>query len=206
MRNMDWKVVGTAVLAAVVVSTAIFAQSPTASTGSSGAVVLVDGNNHELGTVLGLTPQLPAIQTPNSFVVFRNGFFIAMQFGGRFPVGFDPGSQIFWTDANCTGDAYLNTGGVGAVMSRRMVIYSHQTNSLYVASGTGENTVSVKMPQNAQSIENGQLSPDGFSSCANGSFGRQAGYLLTSFDASRLGWQLSGDPLRVTAPVSFKQR
>jgi hypothetical protein len=205
VTNKYLKLALTLILAALAMKFAIFAQSSATSSAASvsGAITVLDGNKHVLGTLLGLTPQQPGIQEPNSFVIFRNGYFIAVQFGGKIPVGFETGSQIFWTGPNCTGNAYLSSGGGDSLMSRRMVIFSRQTNSFYVASGTGENALATTLQQRGESIESG--GPNGTSTCSNGSFGI-SGWLLTPFDAGqRLCWELAGDPLRLTGPVEFKQ-
>jgi hypothetical protein len=157
------------VLAALAMKFAIFAQPSATSSAApvSGAVTVLDGNQHVLGTLLGLIPQQPVTQQPNSFVI------------------------------------YLASGGVDWLMSRRMIIFSRQANSFYVASGTGENAAATASQQLAESIETG--GPNGSSTCYNHPY-TIIGWLLAPFDASqRLNWELTGDPLRLTGPVDFKQ-
>jgi hypothetical protein len=194
---------------------ATFAQSPTDGRWErpgSGAVRVFDRNRHLLGTLVGLTPTEPAPNEPLSFVLFRNGYFISMGFNGQFPVGFEFGSQIYWTGSNCTGDSYLSSQdgpSPAPVMSRRTVIWDgNAANSLYVASGHGEYAVAVETPVVSAEIANSTL--PGTSECFDlppAGPSHIVGWLLTPLDARKvLGWDLSGTPLRVQAPLQFKDR
>lgn len=188
------------VLAAVAMKFAMFAQSPATSNASLGAVQVLDGNNHVLGTLLGLGPVLNSVaapQQPNSFIVYRNGWFVTLLFGGRFPLGLEKGTFLYWSGPNCTGSPYLPAGS--EPISRRLVIYSTAANSLYRASGSGELALPATPAQQFHSVE----IPNG--GCGNGVYGGFSTWQLEPFDANRLGWELSGNPMRVTGPVTFKQ-
>lgn len=193
LKNLKTAITLAVIFAAMRIAT--FAQSST--TGGTGAVKVLDGDNHILGTLLGLTPSLPNEFEPSSFVVFKNGYFIALQFDGFFPVGFEYGTQIWWTGTNCTGNAYISSE---SPMGRRLVVYSRQSNALYVPSG-GANVAPVTVK--ALSIESGNGET---SSCSNSSSGyTETGVPLTAFDAEKLGWNLCGEPLHVMGPVEFKE-
>ncbi len=206
MRNTCLMTAGTLTLVAFLTITT-FADSPETGSRSerSGAVQVFDSKNHLLGTLVGLTPPQPTPNQPDSFVLFRNGYFIAMSFEGKFPVGFETGSAIYWTGPNCTGDPYLAANqNPGTTMSTRMVIWDGlAANSLYVASGAGEEAIAVQLPQ-VGSAEFAPGTAAGTSSCTNGVQSNIVGWLLKPFDASKaLGWNVSGDPLQVQAPLHF---
>ncbi|HLV86634.1 MAG TPA: hypothetical protein VKV39_06620 [Candidatus Sulfotelmatobacter sp.] len=170
---------------------------------SPGAVKVFDGSNHLLGTLVSVTPTT-GNTAPDGFVLFRNGYFIAMGFTGKLPAGFQS-NTVYWTGANCTGDPYLYAGDQ-ATMSRRMVIWDGlAANSLYVPSGTGEEAAAVKMPQ-VGSAE-GEATQAGTSYCTNEVQPNITAFLLSPFDPVKvLGWNLSGTPLRATGPLQFKEK
>jgi hypothetical protein len=191
-------------LVALVTAMAIASVAQTSTTPlsvGSGSVKVLDGQNHVLGTVLGLTPSLPNEFAPNSVVVFKNGYFVALQFDGTFPVGFEYGNQIFWTGANCTGDAYNSSE---SPMGRRLVVYSRQSNSLYIPAGTAASPPAVTVA--ALSIESGSGENSTCSNAQSGTTFTETGVLLAPFDAqTSLGWNLCGEPLHVMGPIAFKQ-
>jgi hypothetical protein len=202
MTNKYLKATVTLAVTVAVSGIASFAQSSTTTNPAlSGAIKVLDGENHVLGTLLGLTPNYQET-VPDNFLVFRNGFFVALEFGGFLPVPF---TGINWTGRDCTGDAYLYAAAsTGARMGRRFVVYSRQSNSLYVPSGTGASAVAVSM--DVQSGEVGGTGAEGSSTCLNFSqVVNEPGFLLTSFDAKKLGWSLCGAPLHVKGPVTFKE-
>jgi hypothetical protein len=176
----------------------------------SGSVRVLDANDHVLGTVVGMLTDALLQQPPNGVVIYSNGYFIGLLFSGRFPAGL--GAQIYWTGSNCSGNGYLsdfNAPRAGVVMGTKVVIYSGQTNALYVPSGAGASVASI-LAGTVHSIENsGQLNgtyPDGSSDCSNGAFNSSTGWLLSPFNASTmLGWTLSGNPLGVPGPIKFQQ-
>ena len=119
---------------------------------------------------------------------------------GKFPV-----SQIWWTGASCTGNGYLNDANGsngGRVTAAKRVVFSGQTNTLWVPSGSGASITSASAP-GIQSIENSGLA-DGASTCTSEP-GTEGGWLLTPLDAATaLGWTVSGSPLGVAGPIKFQ--
>ena len=104
---------------------------------------MLDANDNVLGTLIDLFPVGPGVEPPNGVVIFTNDYFIRVHFSGKFPVGLG-GEQLWWTDANCMGHGYLDDRqGLGNVMGTRVVIYSGQTNSLYVPFGVGATAISI---------------------------------------------------------------
>jgi hypothetical protein len=157
-----------------------------------------------LGTLIGFDN--------NTALVFKNGYFVSVDFSGKFPV-----SQIWWTANNCTGTGYLNDGNganAGYVMGTEVVIFSGQTNSLYVPTGAGASATSIPAP-GIQSIENSGLTtgppnfissnPDGSSNCSSQASATHGGWPLTALNAATaLGWTVSGTPLEVAGPLKFQ--
>jgi hypothetical protein len=163
-----------------------------------------------LGTLIGLAPTAPSNGMPNGVVVYKNGYFITLEFSGKFPIGVFTGDlvlRILWTSTTCSGNGYLwdNNGHGGIVMGTKIVIYSGQTNSLYVPSGAGASATSTLAP-GFQSLEfTGAV--DGSSSCQpnSGLISSGSGWLLSPINASTaLGWSVSGNPLGVAGPIKFQ--
>jgi hypothetical protein len=154
MTDKYLKMVLALVLAALTMKFTAFAQSPATSSVPSGAIQVLDGNKHVLGTLVGLwgTPGA-CCQQANTFIVFRKGYFVSLLFGGQFPDEPESGNIIYWSGPNCTGDAYLGAAG-NLPMSRRLVIYSHLKNSFYVASGHGELAEAVAVQIQSAGIGN----------------------------------------------------
>jgi len=186
-----------------------------------GAISVLDANNNVLGTLLGLSSSQVLFASspflPNAALVYRNGYFVLLDFSGKFPVGLGS-TQIEWTGTTCSGDAYLSDANApvgGFVMAARVVIYSGQSNLLYVPSGSGTSITSTVTPV-IQSVETIGLilpgnqpgpNPDGSSNCRSGLPlpTTRSGWLLSPFDASTtLGWSVSGNPLGVAGPIKFQ--
>jgi hypothetical protein len=173
-------------------------QGPQGAAGSGLSVY--DANNNLLGSLIG--------SFGNGVMVYKNGYYTSVLFSGKFPV-----SQIWWSNTNCTGTGYLNDGNSGYggyVMGTTQVIFSGQTNTLYVPSGNGASVTSVN-GGTLRSIENSgtqggppnyiSADPDGTSNCS-GSSGAAGGWLLAPLSApSALGWSVSGNPLSVAGPL-----
>jgi len=177
------------------------AAGPQGSQGPAGTGLSVyDANNNLLGNLIG--------SFSNGVVVYRNGYYVSLLFSGKFPV-----SQIWWSNSGCTGTGYLNDGNSGYggyVMGTTQVIYSRQTNSLYVPAGAGASVTSVN-GGTIRSIENSgtqggppnyiSADPDGSSNCSSTS-GSAGGWLLSPLNAATaLGWSVSGLPLSVAGPI-----
>ena len=183
---------------------------PTGATGSqgpagpagSGGVTVLDANNNVLGTFGGFWQVFgnsgsPAL--PTGVTVYRNGYFISVDFNGNFPVGW--AGQIYWTGVGCSGNNLLASNE--PITSTKFVIYSNQSNSLYVPSGGGAIANQVSQTGFA-SFESQANTTDSLSTCHNSPAG-PSGFLLTPFNAATtLGWNLSGNPLSVPGPIKFQ--
>ena len=173
-----------------------------------GAISVLDANNNVLGTLMGLAGGPSPYFQPNGVIIYKNGYFVSLEFSGKFPVAFETGGHIFWTGTACSGTGYLIAPGVGFVTGTKIVLYSGQANALYVPSGTTASVTSTLLP----SISSGEgggapdgTNPDGSSTCGATAGGEYGGWLLSPFDAaSALGWSLSGNPLNVAGPIKFQ--
>jgi hypothetical protein len=164
--------------------------------GQNGVKVL-DGNKKDLGTLVGLTPGL----SPRSFNVFRSGYFIAMRFDGYVQAAFDPSFVLMWTGPNCTGGVFL-LGGPNDAISTHIVLYSGQANQFYVPSGSG--ALTTPQTVTGQSFEQGTINLDGGSICYNTGDVQFPVWELSPFDVKeKLGWDVSGNPARVAAPITL---
>jgi hypothetical protein len=123
-------------------------QGPAGPSGSGGLSVL-DANNNVLGSLVGLSSPFSGNtnNVPSGVIVYRNGYFIDLNFSGQFPFGFGQAgvTTISWSGANCSGNGYLLSGGSGLVTGK-IVIYSLQNNALYVPSGSGPTFTSTSIP------------------------------------------------------------
>ncbi len=174
-----------------------------------GAISVLDANNNVLGTLIGLADtKSPFSPAPNGVVVYRNGYFINLEFGGNFPVAIYTNVSL-WTSATCSGTGYLSlfadsSPNFPSKIGTKIVIYSGQTNSLYVPAGSGPSLASSLVPSGLQSLENG-LFGDGSSNCQTQTPLPSNGWLLSPFNASTtLGWSVSGNPLGVAGPIKFQ--
>jgi len=174
------------------------------------AIRIFDAHDNLLGTLAGLSTTLQnGVTGSNGVIIFRNGYFISIEFSGKFPpASASSVSQILWTDSNCSGNGYLSTGSTNPndslIMGTNVVIYSNQTNSLYVATGGGHSVAASLSPM-VQFLE-GPLIADGYSVCHPLTAGRYMGWPLSPFDAAtELGWELSGNPLGVAGPIRIQQ-
>src|SRR5581483_224502 len=118
-----------------------------------------------------------------------------------------------WSSSGCRGTGYLNDGNSGYggyVMGTTQVIFSGQTNALYVPAGTGASVTSTN-GGTILSIENGgtqggppnyiSANADGSSNCS-GTSGSAGGWRLAPLNAATaLGWTVNGSPLSVAGPI-----
>jgi hypothetical protein len=176
-------------------------QGPQGLTGpaESGSVSVLDANGNVLGALVGLAPS--NILAPNGVTVFRNGYFININFSGTFPIALSgyPGF-IDWSGANCTGTGYLVTSTsiqAGNSMGTTVVVYLGQANTFYVTSGQAE---AIEAPKSGEiALANGS------STCQGSGVPASAGFPLSPFNAAAtLGWNLSGNPLSVAGPIKFQ--
>ncbi len=186
------------------------ATGPTGATGSQGPAgtagtgsTVLDANNNTLGTLIGFFNK--------GVYVYRNGYYVTLNFSGTFPV-----SQMWWSATGCTGTAHLNdgnSGNGGYVIGAKVVQYSRLANSLLVPVGTGSVTSTNAGTVNA--IENFgtqggapnfiSAGADGSGQCTSGNQGSAGGWQLTTLSASSaLGWTVSGTPLKVAGPIKVQ--
>ncbi|HMH16476.1 MAG TPA: DNRLRE domain-containing protein [Edaphobacter sp.] len=172
-------------------ATGVGATGPAGATGTTGpagagALLVKDANGNVLGTLIG---------APYSTLVtiYKSGYFISLNVDGTFQP-----SQIWWSSASgCSGTPYLNDGtgsSGGALTYYHTLAYSGETNSLYVTGGTATKNVvtSVAAGSGNHSIENSGYE-DGETVCNTGYTGGYAGWPLTVFSASTLGWTLQNN-------------
>jgi hypothetical protein len=172
-------------------------------------VRVLDSHDNVLGILVGLADTYQdGAMAANGVVVYKNGYFISLEFSGKFPVA-SHGVSVLWTGTTCSGNGYL-APGVSAnpnftpAMGTKVVIYSGKTNSLYVPSGDGP-SVAASLSPVVQSIETA-LFGNGSSACGSYPANRYMGWLLSTFDApTELGWNVSGDPLGVAGPIKFQE-
>jgi hypothetical protein len=164
--------------------------------GAGGGLSVYDASGNNLGVLVSIGT--------NSVTVFKNGWFVPVDFSGYFPV-----SQIWWTDAACSGTGYLNdgTGSYGGIVAGpKVLVYSGQTNALYsLDSATSIPAADITATENAGHVYPDRSKPDGSSNCTSQSAVTKAGWKLNPFDAAAtLGWTVMDNPLHVAGPLTFQ--
>jgi Collagen triple helix repeat (20 copies) len=167
----------------------------TGATGSSGSgPVVKDANGNEIGILVGV----PSGRSEGLIQILKSGYYITVAIGS----GNISWTQSYWTNSNCTGTGYVNSGS-GSQSPQRLqytksIFFSPTNNSLYVPVGSGVTADAIAIP--SQSIEN-LGNNTGLSTCS-ASVTANWGWQLTPFNgASGLGWNLTGNPLHFAAPL-----
>jgi hypothetical protein len=168
-------------------------QGPMGPAGSGGLTAL-DANKNVLGTVVSLT-------APVFVYLYRNGYFVQLNFDGSLWLGPSAG-VLYYSGANCTGTPYVQNiyNGLASAGSN-FVYYSTQNNSFYVLLGGGPPVPFSGIVQSAEYLGNGSnfvcsaitQIPPGIT-----------GWSLSPFNSALLGWNLSGNPVKVPGPISFQ--
>lgn len=187
--------------------------------------VVTDANGNVLGRLLSFNG--------TDLTIDAKGYLITVSIMGRFPVGYTqpptPSPQqlldlplrtqqgILWTGTACNGTAYLDAGYGEEIFGTnfptiytKTVVYSAETNSLMVPSGTGVVATASNISDGSEefagyySATQTYVYADGVSFCyANGR--TQPGWRLVAINpATALGWTVSGDPLSLAGPLQFQ--
>jgi hypothetical protein len=143
----------------------------------------------KVGTIVSMAwDGSPMVMTPG-------GYLVTIGFSGQ-----QPGSQIWWSNSNCTGTAYLNAGSPAvhaASTWSKAVVYSGAADNMYVAA-TDVDTygMSWSRPFTVRSIEN-----SGVCDTTNYAAGYDAGgWQLAAVSRVQLGWPAAAFtlPIRIT--------
>jgi hypothetical protein len=126
-----------------------------------------DGQNRAVGTVLAMNPWSVTVRTSTGHVA-----------DFRYDGAMNPG-QIYYSGANCTGNALLNAGGPGGPpMLAKSLVFSRAFNSLMVPTNIAANGASPATTMAAATIDN----PGCFASA-----GQSDGWRIVTITAANAG-------------------
>jgi hypothetical protein len=135
--------------------------------------------------------------------IYNAGYFVTVNVDGTFQP-----SQMWWTSpTSCSGTAYLNdgSGGVGGKPAYfHTLVYSGETNSLYVTTGTATKNLIASVGAGAtnHSIENAGTTLGEADCTSNEGTNAFGGWKLTPFDAgTTLGWTIQNNCSALTDGV-----
>jgi len=162
-------------------------QGPQGPVGSSGAITVRDADDRELGRLVsfGAAPWSPVNAGRTSVALLTSTNHLVY-------LGLDgsvASAPLYWTQAGCTGVAYLNTGGGAATAYSKLVVRSEVSGSLYAPSSGNGNNIAASVNLTSAATEN--------PTCATSAGARQ-GIRLSAVSRSAIGL-----PGTITPPLQF---
>jgi hypothetical protein len=160
---------------------------PQGPAGSGGAIMVRDADDQALGRLVsfGAAPWSP-INAGRTSVALLTSTNHLVYLGLDGSVASAP---LYWTQAGCTGVAYLNTGGGAATLYSKVVVRSEVNGSLYAPSGGNNNNIAAAVSLTSAATEN--------PTCATSGGSRQ-GIRLSAVSRSAIGL-----PGTITPPLRF---
>lgn len=160
---------------------------PRGPTGASGAIVVRDAADQELGRLVSFGG---TVWSP--FNAGRASVALLTSTNHLVYLGLDgsiAGAPLYWTQAGCTGTAYLNLGGGAATLYSKVVLRSEVSGGLFVPASGNANGITAAVSLTSAASEN--------PSCAT-SIGTRQGIRLTAVSRAAVGL-----PATITPPLAF---
>jgi hypothetical protein len=155
---------------------------PIGPAGPGGGVVLRDGNDVSLGNVVGMASWGITVLTSGNYMLD-----VAWD-GSMYP------AQAYYTGADCTGVAYLNTGGSPGVIYAKSVVYLATPNSLAVPDTNAAGGAFGSSSMTAAGIDN--------PTCGSSS-GPQQGWKLKPVTPADIGLPAGSGDGQLATPLTF---